>query len=159
MEPIKVHQYNRTAYQQALKLHAKGWAPAAIAREVGRKRDTVVLWLSPTARAKKAAADKRLRRERAKAAEAGQVNDPVKLPKAGLTFDDLAKRRADMAIIRRLNAAGPDTRDLTGRIYGDPLPHRSALATHKPQTVKRKIWPIVPYETEVREDGMGKRWG
>lgn len=47
---------------------------------------------------------------------------------AGLTY---ASRIDAADVAARLAEIPPDTRSLTGRMFGDPLPGRSALARHR----------------------------
>ena len=47
--------------------------------------------------------------------------------KAGLTYPVCRNREAYFAALEQLKRIPPDTRDLTGRLMGDPLPGRSAL--------------------------------
>lgn len=48
---------------------------------------------------------------------------------AGLHHDEAGNRLPPQEIARRRRAVPADTRDLTARFFGDPLPGRSALDT------------------------------
>lgn len=88
-----------------LALHAAGHREAMIAKRLGVTRDTVMRWIDPAWREKRNRMIAEARRRRGKV-DASRILPP------GI--------RAD--IEARLAEIPPDTRDLTGRLLGDPIP-------------------------------------
>lgn len=104
MSAIRLTQEQKA---KARELRAKGWSYLRIADVVGCNRESLRRHCDPTAA------------ERIRDSRAGE--------KLGRTFN-----RADMAVmleefLARIAEIPPDTRDLTGRLMGDPLPGRRAL--------------------------------
>lgn len=101
----------------------KSWKE--IAKATGVVEDTAKRWYSvPYAEHRKAknAASKRIR-EQAKERRAEAHKSP-----AGFKLDPTMTSDAVAMAERLKREIPPDTRDLTGRLLGDPLPLRSALA-------------------------------
>ncbi len=82
-------------------------------------------------------------------ANANRVRALERQSQRGQRFHDhVPLERVDLRQLSRLKAAVPaDTRSITGRIFGDPLPSRSAL-DRKRRRAARKFLDIPPREPE-----------
>lgn len=104
MSAIRLTQEQK---DKARVLRAKGWSYLRIADVVGCAPESLRRHCDPTA--------------------AERIRDSRENQKLGRTFN-----RADMVVMReeflaRISEIPPDTRDLTGRLMGDPIPGRRAI--------------------------------
>lgn len=101
----------------AKNLHADGWAYRAIGEELGFGRDSIRYILDPeyAAMRRKQVNEARRRRGYTSTARADSGN---RYPAGKINIETIAARLAEIPA---------DTRNLTARIFGDPLPGRSAL--------------------------------
>lgn len=151
MEIHEVTEKNRPAFKKAVELHKAGFSYYLIAKKLGKEPDTVLRWLCPKRRRdlKQYMRDYQARQKRPKLRD--------KLPPADLRVNKRTKEKWDRRFVQMLDEAGPDTRPLEGKIYGDPLPQRSALHNWRPKRYGYTAPPLVPYQPEITDDRVRKQ--
>lgn len=117
MSRAGVHSPHLTSEQieEARQLQARGWTIIRIAERLGCYRQTIKRVLDPEYAVKR----------RIQVREARQIREPSLPRKTARENATAVSIKEDAAA--RLAEIPPDTRSLTARLAGDPLPGRSAL--------------------------------
>lgn len=116
---MKPNRITAEQIAEAGKLHSNGWSYTRIGEKLGVHRQTVKRALDPEYAAYRSRQVLEAWRKREGYHE---IRQRVHKREAAASINlhlDVAARLAEIP---------PDTRDLTGRLFGDPLPGRSALA-------------------------------